>query len=426
MDIQGWDSVSIVDALVVNSQLKENLSKVVQTFDYDGTSVLAGAYTISGSFGAWQIVGGSDTLIWMKIPIETGTVTLKSNDAKHDISGMTVTVEITLSFVSDAKLPNVHNLRFDFRQVSQTTSGPGLVTPHSSTDPHKTGLGQLLEMAVAEVLVQNAGDISFIFASTGIVKPGTAKWLAPIASAYSYHKPVDSSSGYLAILSVTDDRSISGYSTQIDSDLIDRSVPLSFIISGDLFLHHVIMPSLPKVFKHASASKFTFSSSAIHNRGSFDLNGVEKGAITYTPNVGKLKIAVDANALKTQIEGRVGLHLPDARLDFYVSTANVLKYDKASKTFSFDKDDHPTTKTSKHIPWYDDVLIALSGPLGLAIFETVEAIVPNEIGSSLNSGDGSGRLPDQPSISVRWTGLEAVQVTSAGLSDAFYMRADLA
>lgn len=405
--------------------MSNNLSKLIDTFTYEGETTFGGAYTIQGKFGPWQLVpGGSDTLIYMEIPITTGS--LFATAKSFDISGMTVTVEINLILVPSKLQTSVKELRFNFKQfgTKQGDPTPGIVTVHSVTDPHQTGVGGYVGEGVAQVLIHNADEVSFVFAEIGLVDLDTASWLKPIQSKYSYHEPVGSGNGYLAILSVTDNRDISMLDVQIGSDIVSSKYPLSFVIAGGLFLQHVIMPSLPKAFPGTDASSFAYSAGTIRLTRKFDLKGVKEGAITYTPVVTSMTITIVDDALSNATSGSVDLKVPNAYLSFSVATRNVLKYDPITNTFLFEKDNNPTVHSDKHIPWYDYLLIALAGGVAVAIFAIVINVVADEVRDSINAGDAGGRLTALSATVVRWSGIEAVEVQDAGLSDAFYLRSN--
>src|SRR5690606_9252722 len=105
---------------------------------------------------------------------------------------------------------------------------------------------------------------------------------------------------------------------QIDADLISNEYPLSLVISPDLFLKNVVMPVLPSSFRNTNSETFAFNNGRITNTHHFDLPGVKKGAITYTPSVDSLSITINDDALYIEISGDVGLHMPNAYMTYGV------------------------------------------------------------------------------------------------------------
>lgn len=278
--------------------------------------------------------------------------------------------------------------------------------------------------AVAAVLVHNAGEVSYVFAQIGLVDPKVPSWLTPVHSRYGYQQPTGSNSGYLAVFSVTSDRNVNGLSTQIGSELVSTSYPLAFIISGPLFLANIILPLLPTAFPGTDRSFFAFANNQISSTKPFNLKGVAPAGITYTPVANSLVIGIDDNKLTNSISGTVDLHMPNASLSFSVSTRNVLQYNPGTNSFSFLPDPSPVTQSQKNIPWYDYVLIGLSGGLALGIFAIVINVVADEVRDAINSGGAGGELNDAPAKVVAWGGMEAITVRAAGLSTAFWLRAN--
>lgn len=424
MNIGQWDTICTVQTSYVNQQLANNLDQILQEFSYGGDDPFAGPYTIRGTFGPWQVVpGGSNSLLHMQVPIKSGTLSPRSGSST-DISGMSVVVEISLALLPAPGSSSQHELRFDFREVGTQPGDttPGLVTPFSVSDPNHTGKGSTVENAVVQCLVAHGSEVSFVFATVGVVDPGAQSWLSPTASTYNYTNPVGGGEGFLSILSATQGQDISGWDAQIDSALLSTEYPITFAVSQPLFLQNVVMPLLPRSFPGTDASTFAYRAGTgiVSTRG-FGTPGVQKGAITYYPEVTSLVVSASDNHLSTSAQGTCDLDVPNAYMGFSVSASNVLQYDAGANTLHFQPDPNPTTSHDNHIPWYDYVLIALTGGIALAIFAIVVPIIANEIADDLNSA-GTLDLSQTPPQTVMWQGMEALQVQDAGLSDLFYLR----
>jgi Clostridium P-47 protein len=423
MDIGSWDTICVIAVDQINQQLTAKLDQLIQSFDYSGADPFGSTYEFSGTFGPWQVVpGGSNTLIHVQIPVTSGK--LVSGSATTDVSGMSVVVEVSLQLLPVQAQGNAQQLTFDFRQAGTQPGDttPGLVTPISFSDPNNTGKGSLLLSAVVAVLVNNASEVSFVFATIGVVDPSTPSWLTPVRSTYDYSQPVGGTAGYLAILSVTSDRDITGYDTQIDPGLVSSSYPVTFAVSQPLFMQNIVLPILPSAFPNTSAQTFQCSNGVITNTGEFGTPGVTKGAITYHPEVTSLQVTSTDNYLQVATSGNVDLDMPNASMDFSVTAKNVLTYDQGSNTLTFQPDPNPMTSHSNNIPWYDYVLIALTGGIALAIFSIVVPLIASEIADDLNSGSSGIDLTKAPPKTVQWQGMQSFQVQDAGLDDLFYMR----
>jgi hypothetical protein len=427
MNINRWDTISVLDIAQVNAQLHSRLSQLLMTFDTTVLDGFAGDYDAKGQFGPWSITGGSDTDIYVTLPITSGTLTPKEGSGPAtDISGMSVEVEVNLEWFPSTVSAGVSDLQFDLESVPPPggTRERGGIYVKSVTDPNGTGFGGEVGSGIAAALVGNKDKITFVFAQIGVVDTRTATWLLPKKSVYSYHTPQGSSGGYLAILSVVTDRDISGLNANIDSGIIDPAYPLAFVVSSELFLEHAILPALPGAFPGTSAANFRYGGHQITLAKSFDMKSIKEGAIYYTPNVQSLIITIDGNALKNTASGACGLHLPNAYLDFSATSTNVLVFDAGTSTFSFRKDPNPSTHSSSHMPWYD-YLISL-GAVGAAIMAIVLAAVESGLGDSLSSSELAGSLSDLPGSGVQWDGLNQITIRQAALSDCFVLHADVA
>jgi len=427
MNIGGWDTISVLDIAQVNAQLAARLSSLLMSFDTTVLDGFAGNFDAKGSFGPWSIAGGSGTDVYVKLPIAAGTLTPKGASAPTtNLSGMVIELEINLGWIPSQVTSGADNLSFDLQHVTPpgATRDKGGIFVRSVTDPSSTGFGGEVGSAVANALLANKDKITFIFAQTGVVDTQTATWLLPKQSIYSFHAPDGSAGGCLAILSTVTNRDISRLNANIDAGIIDPAYPLAFVISGDLFLEHIIMPALPGAFPNTGAGTFRFGGGQITLTRAFDMPSILEGAIDYTPNVQALSIGINANALKSSASGTCGLHLPNAYLDFSASSNNVLVFDAGSHAFTLLKDPNPATKSESHVPWYD-YLIGL-GPLGAAVMAVVLAAVESGLGDSLSSSHLAGDLSALPSSGVRWPGLDQITVRKGALNDCFVLHANVA
>ncbi|WP_218511632.1 TULIP family P47-like protein [Variovorax sp. dw_308] len=427
MNTNGWDTISVLNIEQVNTQLKTRLGALVMTFDTSWVDGFSGSYTATGSFGPWSITGGSGSDIYLTLPITSGSLQAQgSSAAPTDISGMSVTVIVNLEWVPAVVTPQGKSLQFALSSVtaSGATRQPGGIYVKSVTDPKNTGFGAEVGSGIANVLLDSKDKITFIFAQTGVVDLSTATWLAPRQSTYSFQQPGGGNDQYLAILSVVDDRDISTLSSNIDAGIASTQYPLSFVISGDLFLQYVILPSLTKAFTDANASTFAYANGQITAVHPFNLSGVKSGAITYIPKVSSMVVTVDANALKNVTSGSVYLDMPNAYLDFSATTSNVLSYDPTHASFAFQKDPHPTTSTKDRVPWYDYLLTL--GALGAAITAIVLAAVESGLAGSLSGSALAGSLSAAPATSVTWQGLGQITIAAGSLNDCFLLQANVA
>jgi hypothetical protein len=426
MNTNGWDMISVLNINQVNQQLEKRFNELVMRFNTHWNDGFAGQCEAQGTFGTWSITGGSGSDIYLMLPIKSGSVSQQNPQGKLvDISGIVVTIEVNLEWVPQTVNADSKILKFDLRSITMqgTTRQPGGIYVISVRDPRNTGFGKEIGNGVAHTLLDNKDKISFVFAQTGVIDTSTATWLNPKKSTYSYHAPQGSDNHYLAILSVTSDRDISNLSSNIDSDIVSSSFPLSLAISGNLFLENAILPALPGAFQNADSNTFAYSNGSISLANGLDLKSIRQGSTDFTPKIKSMTMTIDANALKSTVLGSVDLPQPNAHLSFSVATTNVLAFDPSNETFSLKKDANPTIKTSSHVPWYD-YLITL-GTVSAGSIGIVLAVPESGLSNSLSTSAFANSLANLPATTVKWSGLDQVSVQAAGLNDCFFLRAHL-
>ncbi|MEL6533784.1 MAG: TULIP family P47-like protein [Bacteroidota bacterium] len=424
MNLNGWDTVSVIDQGKVNRKLSDNASKLVMNFNTGWEDGFSGDYLGQGDFGAWKIVGGSGTDIHIEIPIIVGHAWPKGKEEKKtDLAGITLTYEVNLALIPSSVHGEGKKLQFEIHKVTPAGQqrSEGGISLIGQTDPHHTKFARQLGQALAGVLVDNNDKISFIFAQVGISGDGVPAWLEPVQSRYSYHVPQGGTKGYLAVLSMTTQGDLPSSGTNIDSGLIPSDHDVTFAMSGDLFLEHIIMPALPDAFSNASLDNFSYSSGKISLAKDFDLDGVQVAAITYYPKMTSMDITIDSGKIKNVAKGSVYLDMPNAYLNYGSTVENKLEYDASTQKISFDKDPNPSTHHSADVPWYD-YLLGL-GAIGAAIIAAVLAGVESGVGSSLSGSNMGGSLRSATAKVVSWG--NDVTVKAGTLEDCFYMQGNI-
>jgi hypothetical protein len=422
MDTYGWDTVFAVSLDSVNSSLARSFGAIPQNFSLSGTDFVA--YQLQGSFESWQIIpGGSGQVLWMQLNIASGSYTLGTETG--NLAGVAVQVEVSLQLIP-ATTPQASNLVFNLKAVGQAGQPlqPGLVTPLSTVlDPNHAlnpDMVSTLPSLMATFLVNNASLVTYVFASIQPANSGPETWLTPQGSDYLYAQ-TDSGAGYLAILSVTSSQDISQLPRQIDPSILNSLQNAVFVISQDLFLRNVIMPVLPAAYGHGSTTQtFTYSNGAISNTQSIGLDGVQKGAITYYPEITSLSITVSGGSLNTSISGGCDLKM-NMSMTFKISCSCPAAFNSANRTLFFLPDPAPQESHDSNIPWYDYLL----GPIPDLIISLVVPAIASGIAGNLTSQLQNFALINSPPQSVQWAGLGPMEVQSAGLSTSFYLLGDL-
>lgn len=428
MQTFGWDTVFIVSISRINAALAANSTTLVMSFDAALDS--APPVSANGKFNTWEIVpGGDGKLLYLKLPIHEGLLIVGEEDTAREISlagvAVVMSLELTLlpSYSGLDRGSGLQELKFLIDKVGyeQIPPAPGLITPVTVIDPSgrlSVADKALLSSLLANFLVENANQISYVFATINLVPPHSNSWLAPVSSDYAYLDKTGTGNGYLAILSVTDARDITHLHHTPDPDVIAASQTASFVISQDLFLKNVILPYLAAAYQTTPDSfYFDVQSHAIRNRHSFTTLAVKEGAITYYPQIDQLLIVTTTDGLGTTIEGSCSLYA-GISMTYKIRTHNKAQFYPIDKAIAFLPDPKPQSSHHADIPWYYWFLGLLVKPIVDAV---VEAIADG-IAESLDNFAGQAlSLAKNPPHSIQWTDTEPLDVTVAGVDGSFYM-----
>lgn len=428
MQTYGWDTVFLCSMERVNDCLRDKMSQLITTFAYDD-----GGVRMSGVFDAWRLVpGGSDKLLHFEIPIQSGTASFLGKD--YDLAGIVPEMQLH-AFIDNARAEGASDLHFDCllpgKKPGDTTPGAvTTVTPDVGTRLDRASiLWGMLHDNLPKCLIANRDRLAYVFASVNPGIPGDQSWMSPKRFDYVYAEPVGGKTGCLGILSVVTDRDTSGLPRDVDPALTAgaESDDLFLLISPELFMKHVVMPGLPAAYGHgASPGSFVYTAGAVKNNGRLDCGTFREGMIDYHPYLDTLTIGVQGSALRTVANGSFDITgLTDAYVTFSVDSTNECLFDPATQQVRFAPDPHASHNYDKHIPWWEEALAVLGGPIIVAIvvgvIEGITDSVAASIVGSLNSG-GNLSIAAAAPVAVRWQGLEQMHARDAGLSGAFYVR----
>ncbi|CAO5026294.1 TULIP family P47-like protein [Microcystis wesenbergii] len=420
-----WDVVFACSGEYINQQLAKNTDKYVESFSYEDDAI-----KMEGVFGAWELSpGGSPNLLQFKTPITQGVVTVKSINKTCSLDGAIPLLQLQLSFIDGAST-NEKNLTFNCSVVGQspndTTSGAVSVINSDTTgvlahqDPDGLAAALLIP-GLAKCLIANKDKLSFVFASVLLVPPQNSGWLTLKQMVYAYQQHMNNTLGALTILGMLTDADISSQSHVFDTNLLRANDDFGFILSGTQFLTNLILPKLPDGYKGSNSSQFKIDGNNIVNNGNVNLNEVKVGAIWYPPYINDLNIHIDSDAIRTQAAGNCDITgLTDAYVSFSVTSRNVAQFDASVPSISFLNDPQKDVTTSKHIPWWEEVL----GVLTLGILNAVVEIVGDYIEDGVSSAvSGTGiSAQSMGAVLVTWPGQNAIKFDDGGLLDNFYMR----
>lgn len=414
MNLYGWDTAYAVNVSVLNTALK-GATTLPKTF-----SLADGGLKASGTFGNWSVVsGGSGILLHIQAEIASGTVS-GGTDPQADLAGMSLIFEIDLSLLPASA--NVQELRLNLKTAGKVKGkgGDGVVLPYSIAPTGKLGFEQALFMqnAMAQFLVAQADKFTFAFARINMVPPNAAdSWLAPVKIAFSYY-PSGSAGDFLVIYAATTNRDVSGLSTQVDPALLAGPGPAYFAISAGMFMEHVILPLMPKVYPGFDGSYFKFDAakSTVVNTKAMTLKGVKSGAITYYPVVRSLSVGVSASKIVSVVSGDCDLKM-GMSMTYGVTSNSQTSFDASKDQLSAAKDPSPQAHHESHIPWYDYLL----GPLPDMIMAIVVPLVADGIASGINSALSGMQIANAGPQTVNWPGMQKFTPNGGGLNGGFQL-----
>lgn len=438
MNTFGWDTVSLIDISCVNAALAAQSDSLRMRFDADLQS--DPPVTAMGEYQQWRIVpGGSSRLLYVALDIKTGQINIgegtpspllqalgltprASERKSYDLAGVSAVLALDLRLLTGS-ISQAQDLLFNLGKVNFTMPPPGegYVTPVTILDPAgklDVATKSLLGAALADDLVRHADQVRFVFAHINPVPPASDSWLAPTASSYAYMARPVSGKDYLAVMSVTDGRSIEGLDYAVDPEDIQDAFTQSFVISGDLTLHKMIMPILPQAYATAGNTfYFDAGTHTIRNARAFETFGVKSGAITYYPIIDRFDMRIDATGIRTQVWGRCDMKA-GIWMNFHVNSWNQAVFDPATKQLTFLPDPKPVSSSSADIPWYFYFL----GLLVTAITEICVRTIASSIAGQLNDLLRSAlSITQHPPEVVNWQGSDGFDVKAAGLNQSLYM-----
>ena len=335
MNLDGWDTCSIVSIDLVNAALAEAGSKVIRTFSYreDGLEV-------SGAFGSWSLQpGGTLRLVNVTMPITKGTIQ-EEGQAAINISGVSLTAQMRLGLI-ESDGADKRNLAFDPRH-GEGESGPAPIQVIDIDDPsgHLGALDlDMVKAALTACLSHHAAEASFVFAAVDARSTSQAAGLACPGNDWAF---VDAGSNrqYLAILGSLDKSRADG-PIRIGPELMAPVAGAYFAVSNRLFLERALLPIISQSFKPRTSFKVKGGSvqstkpvSLGRKRaGMFDVEPILR-QVTVTPVKGALLVHAKAHAdlpLKTRLELTVDMTLP-------------FHHDAKTGAMLFRPDPHPVVK----------------------------------------------------------------------------------
>lgn len=398
----------------LNEALQASTEKLLTTF-----STSQNDFQANGEFGAWSMdVGVAGDTFVLETPITSGEMHMNHDSEPIDISGMRPQSIVTLHLVPSSLDKELTELRFNFKETN-SDSGNGAVFPHDVLGGDSLTFVQNLALgdAIAKALVNNAGDISFVFASINPLYSSNLSWLQPKTSRYSSLNPAGAPPA-LAIFSASSERDVSKLSTSVKPDILSGAGDAGLAISEDLFLQYVFAPVL--LHGLGASGDLKVENSILVNNGSLSLPTVKKAGESYHPKLKHLSANVTDTRINLTVSGSCNMHM-GIHMNFNASSELKVSLSGDGKSLQFDSIGNPTFHKHVHVPRYDHLFDIVSGVSEIILQATVSAISKGISGKISSKVVGDDILKYAPSI-VSWAGKNKFDVKKAFLADCLCCR----
>jgi hypothetical protein len=430
-------------------------------------------YGVKGTFGGWQIArGGSGGILFMSIPIVTGTMT--SGKKTYKMDGATVYISVKLKFLPAVPVPQpsppnnnplLEQVDLHSDDESRSAEDPAVVIQNMTfPNPQPPVLAvALMKGAMQEWFLQNLIRFTYVFSSVNlneIAAQGEFQWLKPTYTSYAYFEPEDTKAPetecVFGVLNMTTDSSPEGLSKQLAPHSIPQGQRAGLNIGMGRFLNNVIMPGLYKGFDGATTASFkvTSDNQMIVNTGELKMASVRSGLIDYIPYVQNFELQVKGGEIQLHTRTKIDISPGIVAWVDTISYQKIILIDKPDGTQTLDfRDAKPSVRNQwiEKEPWVTitEIIVAIVGAVAAGVAgRIISAVVPRiiaviiilviaglaaatpELIGLVAGGGAASALPAitlmvaNGSSSVHWPDAKAFKLTSAGLNGAFQLGGD--
>ncbi|WP_299410393.1 TULIP family P47-like protein [uncultured Roseobacter sp.] len=330
-DTYDWDTVFAVKFKDVNKAIAKPGNTPTE---YDQSESTTDS-NIKGTFGAWSLTGGGDTLLHMNVALTSGTLTYRGNESppqQHvvDLAGVSATIEITLDQLPQPKPVANH-------KTKKTTTGGNTVGLRVSQEDtvDVTQVNNLPSNAgfEATLLVQgllklwfnaNLDKFTYAFASVDLnakADKGGYQWLQPKYVGYAVLQGPTVEDSVFGVLCMVDDAVTAPPTAQVSPNAIPEGQDSGFLISQKKFFQHLVQPGIYTMFDGAKKDDFEVSpdGSKITNKNTVTMNKV--GDSDYQPVCAENTVQITLDGATT-----IKFELLKAVVDFSPGITIVMTY----------------------------------------------------------------------------------------------------
>jgi hypothetical protein len=314
LDLRGWDTVSAVRISDLNRAIQQAGTTPPgfrHTYDERGSDITAAA-----DFTTWKILpDGDGDELKMEIPLENVTVEARGQQTACGEGIALVTVRLELLPTNTMAEPGAR--KHVLVLAEPTERKPITVDKVELADG---GWSEKLHCQTALSLWLNANIRTFthVFAAVTLYdvldETSDFSWLKPTHTAYAFGRNArHPERSILAVLAMTQQRSPSGLTFQVDPDLITASENAAYAIARPRVLHQMIRDGLPLAFPGLKLSDLTVNEdtktiSLKPGKGP-TLDNVESEGKTYDVKLQKLVVTVYETSIKVESETKTKMFL---------------------------------------------------------------------------------------------------------------------
>lgn len=416
MNMYGWDTAFVVSLAHVNRALAQNTAQLIQDF-----SAQIESSEVRCTFGTWSLVADrTGKLVTLRIAIRSGYVRISPTAEAIDLAHHAIELAISLQLLPAPDGADGTHLVINYQDLENLDAAQnGAVSPHRVYLADGSRMSRFQEAVlgglVSKGLARQAGKISFVFA---MVNPGAVAgvpWLTPVSSDYHLVQEIGESAPVLTIFSMVTARSSPSYQPNVDPGLLSGSGDAGCAISGQLFLQHMVGPTLASHFGANPNIVTMEADGSVSLNGEFYLQSVPTTWYTFYPKVYRVTAAVQDTRITITCSGGCDMLL-GASMNFTHTAMVTVGIDPETKTLRFTLEGTPVIDQEKHVPWYASVVSSAYENLCKALAVCVDWDIDMVLGNDF--------LRQAPSL-VTWTGGTGFSPTDATLADAFVVRGKL-
>lgn len=438
MKTYGFDYVYALSIDAVNKILaRSGIGASVEYYTVDPET--GWKINLCAQLGPWRIVGGSNTLLDIDLPIANGSLKIVdgTHDPHYDLEGVVATMEISLGWMGAGSSQDATgsggSTQLVFRpDDTKDKNNPGYVATLQIRDPKKhldslaTGL---IRRYMADALVSNKENLKYIFAHVNPFPAGPGSWLQAKKWLYYYFEAASTKAlCFLCMLSdaaFPDHSAFDPYAFSADSNCV-------ILISQQQFFNQVLLPAVRAAFPGGTfVANCPNDLCALTNSGSFSAGKLPANHLTAAASS-------DGSAISISFDGGGPLKflfgladLPDASYSWSVQSKNYLSFNGQQIGFW---NTEIQIRHDANVPWYDWVLLAVTGITNIAgllsfilglvnqFDDQFQQVGVGSFNANIQSVTGGAAVNLGNLINWQSSGLTA---TAGGLSGALYVRANV-